>query len=82
MVVAFVVTMVWGLRAGAPVRRTVEPYGQAAPACGAGILTIAVLGSALNDSGIAVFAATGAVAVPLLLALTSRTLASTGSKAH
>ena len=82
MMVAFVVTMVWGLRAGAPVRRTVEPYGQAAPACGAGILTIAVLGSALNDSGIAVFAATGAVAVPLLLALTSRTLASTGSKAH
>jgi hypothetical protein len=80
--VAFVVTLVWGLRPGAPVRRTVEPYGPAALACGAGILTIAVLGSALNDSGIAVFCAAGAVAVPLLLALTSRTLASTGGQAH
>jgi hypothetical protein len=82
MMIAFVLTMVWGLRASGPVRRTVKPYGHAAVACGAGILTIAVLGSALNDSGIAVFGAAGAVAVPLLLALTSRTLASTDGNAH
>jgi hypothetical protein len=76
MVAAFAAALAWGLRPGAPVRRTVDTYRPVAVAAGAGLLTVAVLGSALNDSGIAVAGAVGAVSVPLLFALTSRELPS------
>lgn len=48
-------------------RRVLEPTGAAGHAALAGTATAATLGTVLNDSGIAVFVAAGAVGVPLLL---------------
>jgi hypothetical protein len=55
---------------GAPGRQLVTESGPAVRAAGVGTATAAVLGTLLNDSGIAVFVAAGCVTVPLLLGST------------
>ncbi len=61
-------TLWWLLARGtAPGRAAIQAAGAAGRAALAGTAVAATLGTALNDSGIAVFAAAGAVGVPLLL---------------
>ena len=59
----------WMLRAAdAPGRMLMRRYSPAVAATYVGVATVALLGTAINDSGIAVLVAAGAVAVPLWIA--------------
>ncbi len=60
----------WFFKAGPSLgHRFLQTTGVAGRAAVAGFAVTAVLGSLLNDSGIAVFVAAGAVAVPMLLSI-------------
>lgn len=65
ILIAALVVLFWPR--AAPGRRLLATASPTAVAAGVGVATAALLGTLLNDSGIAVFVAAGTVAVPLLL---------------
>jgi hypothetical protein len=70
LVPVLLIALVWLFHgSGSPGRRLLASSGRSLRAAVVGVGVVAVLGSLLNDSGIAVLAAAGASTVPLLIAV-------------
>jgi hypothetical protein len=77
LIPALLVALVWLFHGPDSVgRRLLSSSGRSLGAAIVGVAVVAVLGSLLNDSGIAVLAAAGASAVPLLIAVAATVPAS------